>query len=164
VEPEAQRQPRDRADVRFFPPGIPLATVLGGVALQRLWPLNVPYFPSSPLRYWLGGAVIVGAVLGLGLWSVVLFRRSGQNENPWKPTPAIVERGPYRVTRNPMYLQMVLACVGFSLALANPWILLLTPLCGLLLQTLAIGPEEAYLERKFGQPYLDYKRRVRRWL
>ena len=63
-----------------------------------------------------------------------------------------------------MYLQMVVACVGFSVALANPWILFLTPLCALLLQVLAIIPEEAYLERKFGQVYLDYKRRVRRWL
>lgn len=164
MQAETNEQPRDRADVRFFPPGIPLATVLGGVGLQTLWPRGATFFPGPPLRYWLGGAVVLGAVLGFGLWSVILFRHSGQNENPWKPTPEIIERGPYRITRNPMYLQMVLACLGFSLALGNPWILLLTPACGSLLQVLAIGPEEAYLERKFGQTYLDYKRRVRRWL
>ncbi|MDH3458457.1 MAG: isoprenylcysteine carboxylmethyltransferase family protein [Gemmatimonadota bacterium] len=108
--------------------------------------------------------MVAGAILGLGLWSVILFRRSGQNENPWKPTPSIVERGPFRVTRNPMYLQMVLSCIGLSVAFANPWILLLTPVCALLLQTLAIIPDEAYLERKFGGTYLEYKSRVRRWL
>ncbi len=63
-----------------------------------------------------------------------------------------------------MYLQMVLACLGFSVILSNLWILALTPVCGLILHTFSILPEEAYLERKFGEPYLDYKRRVRRWL
>jgi len=68
------------------------------------------------------------------------------------------------LTRNPMYLQMVLACIGFAVILSNGWILLLTPLCGWLLQRFAILPEEAYLERKFGDTYLAYKGRVRRWL
>lgn len=154
----------DRAKVRFFPPGIPIATILLGVVLQRVWPLTVAFAPPAPIRYWVGGAVIALSVLGLGAWSVVLFRRSGQNENPWKPTPSIVEKGPFRITRNPMYLQMVLVCVGAAIALANLWVLLLTPLCAAALQVLAIQPEEAYLERKFGQTYLDYRSRVRRWL
>ena len=154
----------DRAEVRFFPPGIPLITILAGVGLQRWWPLGGGFALPAPLRHWVGGLIVVGAACGLGAWSVILFRRAGQNENPWKPTPSIVERGPYRRTRNPMYLQMVLVCVGFSVALANLWILVLTPLCALSLQVLAIVPEEAYLERKFGQAYLDYKARVRRWL
>ena len=63
-----------------------------------------------------------------------------------------------------MYLQMVLTCVGFSVILSNLWILALTPGCAVILQRFAILPEEAYLERKFGEPYLHYKRRVRRWL
>ena len=157
-------EPKDGAEVRFFPPAIPLGTVLVGVGLQAMWPIPAPFAPAAPLRYWLGGVIVVAVAFGLGLWSVLLFRRSGQDENPWKPTPSIVEKGPFRFTRNPMYLQMVVACVGFSVALANAWILLLTPLCALLLQVLAIIPEEAYLERKFGRTYLDYKSRVRRWL
>lgn len=63
-----------------------------------------------------------------------------------------------------MYLQMVLVCVGFAIILWDVWVLALTPLCGWLLQRLAILPAEAYLERKFGDAYLAYKRRVRRWL
>ena len=75
-----------------------------------------------------------------------------------------MERGPYRFTRNPMYLQMVLVCVGVAIILANLWILLLTPFCAWALRHFAIRPEEEYLERKFGASYLEYKGRVRRWL
>lgn len=155
---------RDAAAVRMFPPAIPLATVLGGVVLARIWPIDIGYAPQATLRHWIGALIVAGAFLGLGVWSVLLLRRSGQSENPWKPTTRIIERGPFRITRNPMYLQMVLICVGFAIWLWNAWILLLTPLCAWLLQRLAILPEEAYLERKFGEDYLAYKRRVRRWL
>ena len=119
---------------------------------------------GAPESYWIGGAIVAGAVLGLGLWSVWLIRKSGQSENPWKPTTQVIQRGPFRITRNPMYLQMVLVCLGFAVALANLWILILTPLCAWLLQRLAILPEEKYLEDKFGEGYLAYKRSVRRWI
>ncbi len=154
----------DGAAVRFFPPGIPMLTILLGVGLQDLWPIDPGFELAAPARYWVGGLIVAGAVLGLGLWSVVLFRRGGQSENPWKPTPRIEDRGPYRITRNPMYLQMVLVCVGFAIILSNPWILALTPVGAWLLQQLAILPEEAYLEQKFGDTYVAYKKRVRRWL
>jgi protein-S-isoprenylcysteine O-methyltransferase Ste14 len=161
---EGMQQQGDAAEVRFFPPGIPLLAVVLGVGLGWKWPLDLGGFLPAPARYWVGGLILAGAVLGLGLWSVLLFRRGGQSENPWKPTPHIEERGPFRFTRNPMYLQMVLACLGIAVILANGWVLLLTPVVGWLLQRLAILPEEAYLERKFGEDYRAYKRRVRRWL
>lgn len=63
-----------------------------------------------------------------------------------------------------MYLQMVLVCLGLAIALLNWWLLLLTPVCGWLLQKMAIRPEERYLEAKFGDQYLSYKQRTRRWL
>lgn len=63
-----------------------------------------------------------------------------------------------------MYLQMILICVGISLALGNLWILLLTPIAVFVLIKLVIEPEEKYLEDKFGETYLSYKNRVRRWL
>lgn len=154
----------DAAAVRIFPPGVPLATILIGIALNWIWPLDLSPVAPRPERYWLGGTVVAGSVLGLGLWSVLLFRRGGQSENPWKPTPRIEQRGPFRVTRNPMYLQMVLVCLGFSILLANGWILVLTPVAAWLLQRFAILPEEAYLEGKFGESYRAYKKRVRRWL
>ena len=157
-------EPGDAAAVRIFPPAVPLLVIALGIGLERLWPIRLGVELAPPVRHALGAAIALGAVLGLGLWSVVLFRRSGQNENPWKPTPAIVERGPFRVSRNPMYLQMLLACVGVAVFLANVWILLLTPIGAWVIQRLAIRPEEAYLERKFGDDYRAYKRRVRRWI
>ena len=157
-------EPSDAAAVRVFPPAVPLLTILLGVGLGRVWPVDLGFVLPAPGRYWIGGLIVAGAFFGLGLWSVLLFRASGQNENPWKPTPRIVDRGPFRVTRKPMYLQLLLVCVGVAVMLGNVWILVLTPLGGWVLQRLAILPEEAYLERKFGDTYLAYKRRVRRWL
>jgi protein-S-isoprenylcysteine O-methyltransferase Ste14 len=155
---------RDAAAVRVFPPAIPLLTILAGFGLQSIWPIGLGIAIPAVVRYWIGGLIFAGAVLLLGGWSVLLMRRSGQSENPWKPTTQIIERGPYRLTRNPMYLQMVVACVGVAVAFANVWILLLVPVCAWALQALAIIPEEQYLERKFGEHYLAYKKRVRRWI
>ena len=155
---------RDAARVRVFPPGVPLVTILLGQVLRRFWPI-APSLELAPLvRYGIGGMLILGAVLGIGFRAVRTMRATGQDENPWKPTPSIIESGPYRFTRNPMYLQLMIICIGFSVVLQNPWILLLTPVAAWVLQVLAIRPEEEYLERKFGETYLAYKRRVPRWL
>ena len=148
--------PRDAARVRVLPPGVPLITILLGQVLRRLWPI-APQLELAPLvRYGVGGLIVLGAVLGLGSRAVRTMRRTGQDENPWKPTPSLIESGPYRFTRNPMYLQLVIICIGFAFILENVWILLLTPLAALALQELAIRPEEAYLEQKFGETYLAY--------
>lgn len=155
---------RDHAAVRIFPPGVPLITVLTGIGLDSLWQIDPGFELPAPERYWAGGLIVVIAFLGLGLWSVVMFRRSGQSENPWKSTPRIVKTGPFRFTRNPMYLQMLLICAGVAIILWNAWILLLTPVSAWILQKYAIEPEEAYLEDKFGEDFLAYKRRVRRWI
>ena len=157
-------EPKDAAEVRVFPPAIPLVTVVLGIALNHLIPVGAGYTPVNHARYWVGALLVAGSILGLGWWSVRLVRGSGQSENPWKPTTKVIEHGPFRISRNPMYLQMVLVCVGLSIILWNVWILLLTPLCAWLLQRWVIAPEEAYLERKFGERYLAYKRRVRRWI
>lgn len=154
----------DAAKVRFFPPGIPLLAIVVGLVIDWLVPFDVEFFLPTPERLYFGGAVAAGAILIFGLWPVILFRKRGQSENPWKPTPSIEVQGPYRFTRNPMYLQMVLVCIGVSIAFANYWILGLTPVVAWALYICAIKPEEAYLEGKFGETYLAYKSHVRRWL
>lgn len=155
---------RDAAAVRIFPPGVPLLTVAAGVLLDRLWPIDPGFTLPRIVRYGLGGVLVAGPFCALLLWAFALFHKTGQDPKPWLPSPALVERGPFRVTRNPMYLCMVLGCIGVAILFANVWILILTPLCVWLLQRYAIVPEEAYLERKFGEAYVAYKRRVRRWL
>lgn len=164
MEKGMESAPRDAAAVRIFPPAVPVLTILAGTGLQRIWPIDAAAVLPAPARHWVGGLLAGAAILGLGAWAVSLMRKSGQSENPWKPTTRILDYGPYRFTRNPMYLQMVIVCIGFAILLANPWILLLVPLCVWALQQFVIRPEEAYLERKFGAEYLAYRARVRRWL
>ena len=156
-------KPRDAAAVRFPPPLIPLATILLGGLLDRDWPIDPGFELSRPIRYVVGG-LIVTCALTIVSWAIAHFRLRGQDEKPWTPTTAIVGAGPYRFTRNPMYLGMVILCIGAAILLTNWWILALTPLCALALWVFAIRPEEAYLESKFGEGYRSYKRRVRRWL
>lgn len=154
---------KDGARVRVFPPAVPLIAIGLGILLEAYLPISSRFPVPSPARYVLGNGIVVLAVLFLGAWSVWLFRSSGQSENPWKPTTHLERRGPYRWTRNPMYLQMILICIGLSIALANWWILVLTPPAAWALLRFAIEPEEAYLETKFGDEYRRYKREVRRW-
>lgn len=155
---------RDAAAVRFFPPGIPLLVLVATNLLERFVPLDLGWSLDSHLRAGIGYAIVALAILIFGFWPVTLFRRAGQSENPWKPTPKIETRGPFCVTRNPMYLQMVLICLGFGIAWMNWWTLLAVPFVAVGLYWAAIEPEEEYLERKFGEEYLEYKKRVRRWL
>jgi protein-S-isoprenylcysteine O-methyltransferase Ste14 len=156
-------QPRDGANVRIPPPFLPLLTILAGVGLNNVWPLAA----GASLPVWIRivlGAIILGAGFVLALGAMKRFVATGQRPEPWEPTPEIVESGPFRFTRNPMYVGMVLFCVAIGVMLANGWILILSPLCALGIRYVAIRHEEAYLERKFGEQYLAYKRNVRRWL
>lgn len=155
---------QDKAGVKFFPPGILLLTILAGLAVNELWPVELGFLPETPTRYWIGGVIVILSISCLGFWSLKTMRHSGQSENPYKPTTSILDSGPFAVTRNPMYLQMVLVCFGVGIALGNLWLLILTPVCAALLQLLVIKPEEEYLEQKFGQLYREYKNRVRRWM
>jgi protein-S-isoprenylcysteine O-methyltransferase Ste14 len=155
---------RKGADVWFPPPLIPLLVVLSGAGLGYLWPVGVGVELPTPGRYWVGGLIVTGSILTFGLWPILMFKRAGQSVIPWTETPKIEIRGPYRFTRNPMYLQMLLVCLGFSIILANGWILLMTPVSAWLLYELAIKHEEIYLEKTFGESYLAYKQSVRRWI
>jgi len=154
---------RDAAAVRIIPPLVPLAAILAGAALGKLWPVPPGPAFAGPMHIWIGG-VVVGAAIAFAGWAAVVMRRTGQSPNPIKPTPSIIPHGPYAFSRNPMYLSLVLLSFGFAVLLANVWILLLAIVSAWVLYRFAILPEEAYLERKFGEPYRSYRQRVRRWL
>lgn len=154
----------DAAAVRIMPPLIPLFAILLSVVFDRVWPITLGISPPASARYWAGGTFVVGGIFLLALWPVILLRRGGQNPIPWTSTPKIEQRGPFRFTRNPMYLQMIVTCLGLAIIMMNWWLILFTPVVGWLLQRHVIRHEEAYLDRKFGEEYLDYKRRVGRWL
>ena len=143
---------------------LPIATIVAGHILGRFMPMLSEYDLPTPARYWIGGLIAVASVLILVVWPARQFQQSGQDPKPWTPTPEMVVHGPYKFTRNPMYLGMLLFCIGFAIILSDVWILILTPLCGWLIYHLAIRHEEAYLEEKFGDAYRAYKAGVRRWI
>jgi protein-S-isoprenylcysteine O-methyltransferase Ste14 len=152
----------DNAAVRLPPPVPYLVAVFAGWALNSFL-LPLPLSLSPPLR-------IAGAALFilLGLTAVIFagmhFKQTGQDPNPWKPTTEIISAGIYRFTRNPMYFGLALIQIGLAIAMANLWVLVLLPAVFVAVYAAAIRYEEAYLERKFGETYLDYKRSVRRWI
>ena len=154
----------DHAAVRFPPPLVGVLTIVFGYLLGRFYPVFPGFGIPVPERYWMGGGLAVAAGLVFGVWPALHFRRTGQNPTPWSDTPELLRHGPYKITRNPMYVMMLLICIGFAVILNTAWILVLTPACATIIYLVAIRHEETYLENKFGDAYRDYKRSVRRWI
>lgn len=152
------------AAVRIPPPVAGILTVVIGYVLGRIVPILTAYDLAAPRRYWVGGILIAASIGILGVWPIQLFKKSGQNPTPWSETPEIIVLGPYKLTRNPMYLMMVLISLGFAIIFSEAWILILTPVLAIVLYHIAIKHEEAYLEKAFGEPYRNYRKTVRRWI
>jgi protein-S-isoprenylcysteine O-methyltransferase Ste14 len=154
---------RDNADnpgVIAPPPFIYAGTLAAGLLASRL--LRLPFLPRRLART-LGPLLIVGGFV-IGLSGFREVRRAGSNVDPREPATTVVTGGPYRFTRNPMYLGFTLMYVGIS-ALANALLpILLLPAIQQLMRRGVIEREERYLESKFGEEYLRYKEGVRRWI
>ena len=153
----------DTSGVRIFPPVIAAVALIVGLLLGWAWPMPlVPEGLRHALR--LGGLFLVALWLALAISAVVTFRRSGTTPNPTKPTTALAFSGPYKLTRNPMYLGLVLLVLGSGLVMNSIWLILMAAPVVFLLRNAVILKEERYLEAKFGQAYTEYKARVRRWI
>ena len=151
---------QDTAGVVAPPPLIFLAGLVVGFALEALLPgADVP-----ALVQWGPGGLLIVAGLGLLLSFNTSFSRKGTAVEPWKPTTAIVTTGPYRLTRNPAYLGMALTYIGIAVTSSALWVLVPLPVVLAVIDRGVIAREERYLERKFGEEYLGYKRTVRRWI
>src|SRR5215510_10545961 len=148
----------DAAQVIIRPPLAWGLAVIAGLALNWLAPL-----PADLPAGWLGAMVFVLA-LALFAWAIVTITRAGSNVPTNLPTTTIVESGPYRFTRNPIYLAMFLGLIGLAIAFDNLWLLLMLVPFALVIHYGVVTREEAYLERKFGDVYRGYRSRVRRWL
>jgi len=166
VSAPAPRAPgsEDSPGIRVLPPLVYLAAFgLGGLADRlRPWPLAESWVALERWR-WLGAALLAAGV-ALDLWSLSHFFRAKTSALPFRPASAIVARGPYRFTRNPMYLGMTATLAGVGFFFGRAWIALAALAGALVMDRYAIPREERYLERRFGAGYLDYRRRVRRWL
>jgi len=110
------------------------------------------------------GGLLLATGLVFDLWSLGLFARSRTSALPFRPARAIVAEGPYRWTRNPMYLGMTLSILGAGLLLDRMPVAAAALVAAVIVDRWVIPREERYLEARFGDRYLEFKRRVRRWL
>jgi protein-S-isoprenylcysteine O-methyltransferase Ste14 len=149
------------ADVRVPPPLVFLALIIIGVGLSYIRPLesHLSLVPRLTIAI-----ALAAASIALFLSSLSLFRRTGQDPKPWEPTPSLLIQGPYRFTRNPIYVAMTLLQLAIGVARDNMWIVLFALPALAIVHFAAVLPEEAYLSEKFGDSYRQYLRSVRRYL
>ncbi len=155
-----QTTEHDNAGVIAPPPFI-FAGALGlGLLLQGIVPLRFAPRRRRPFT----GIFLAASGLMLGMMAFRTMRRAQTSPNPGKPVTTIVTTGPFQLSRNPIYLSMALLYSGIAVLRNALWPLLLLPVVLRIMNRGVIDREEAYLERKFGEQYLTYKQRVRRWL
>lgn len=142
------------------PPLLFAGALLLGVLLQ--WWIPIRPFPPLPARL-LGGLLLVASVV-VAKWGKNTMDRAGTDASPSRPTRTIVTGGPFRFSRNPLYVATTGVYLGIALLLDAMWPLLLAVPLLLVLHWGVVGREERYLEEKFGETYRAYKARVRRWI
>ncbi|MCB1721998.1 MAG: isoprenylcysteine carboxylmethyltransferase family protein [Rhodospirillales bacterium] len=157
--PEREAQaPLDHPDLPTSPPIILLLMVMAGIVADWLMPINFGHGWGA-----LGLILLLGA-LGYAFWCMQLFKTAGTNVNPAMPSSSLVTEGPYKYSRNPIYVCFLIAYVGLAMLADAPVMILLSVGLFFLLDKYIIQPEEEYLEATFGEEYLDYKNTVRRWV
>lgn len=156
-------EPLPHPGVRFPPPLLFVVGGLAGWALGRAWPVPLVVSPADRLLAVVGLVLVVAGVV-LGVWAVLTFRRARTAIVPSRPATGVVEAGPYRFSRNPMYVALSVAYLGVTLVLNSVWPLALLPVVLGALFVLVVRREERYLASAFGEGYAAYRRRVRRWL
>ena len=150
---------KDIAGVIAPPPLIYLAALLIGFGLEYGW-------PSPSLASGVGypvGAVLILSGLAVAFSAILGFRRAGTNVEPWQPSTALVASGPYRYTRNPMYVGLTLIYLGVTAVFGGLWMAAMLLPALVIMRYGVIAREELYMEAKFGDAYRDYKASVRRW-
>lgn len=157
---EAVEQNLPKRPKFLYPPIYLLLALILMIVLDQIAPwVNLI---ASPLRYL--GIVLMGVGLGPALWVNAKFKRAGTTIKPFEESSTLVVEGPFRLSRNPIYLGMVIFLLGLAILLGSLTPFLVVTAFAILIDRRFIRVEEAMLSRTFGAPYDDYRRRVRRWL
>ena len=151
---------QDNPGIRVPPPLTYLLTLLLGLGLDRR--LHLPFLPHRVARVF--GWPLVGGGMALATWFVRTMHGADTTLDVDKPVSSLVQDGPFRYSRNPGYLSLAMLYAGIAILRNALWAILLWPLLVLMTQRELIEREERYLERTFGEEYMAYKRRVRRWV
>lgn len=155
-----QHDAPDNANVIALPPLIYTAAFVVGWLIHLAFPL--PIMPGRLAR--VIGVLFMLASFPIAITALRALRQAQTTFDTMKPTTAIVTEGPFRYSRNPLYVSLTLLYLGVALLINALSIVLLVVPVLVVIQHGVIGREEAYLERKFGEEYLSYKARVRRWV
>jgi len=151
---------QDKPGVLVLPPVLYAGALAAGLLLHL-------FVPRQPFTLWVArplGALLLIASGALAGWGEKTMRRAGTNVSPNQPALTIVSAGPFRFTRNPLYLSLIGLYLGVTLLIDALWPLLLLVPVVVITHYGIIRREERYLEAKFGEAYRSYKARVRRWL
>lgn len=156
-----EEQP-DRLDLKILPLTLCLYMVMLGIVVHWIFDW---FLPLSMGQVWgvLGLVLLWGAYQNIK-WCFRLFSAAKTNTNTTKPALTIVEKGPYRISRNPMYLSYLVGYTGLILLMDSPIMFIVLLYFVYAMTKIVIEPEEAYLERTFGEDYLSYKKTRRRWI
>jgi protein-S-isoprenylcysteine O-methyltransferase Ste14 len=155
-----QLGPTDSPAVRFPPPIIYVAAIGVGAILQKLLPLPIGGGLPRVLTAW----ALVALWVLIAAISFHAFWKARTSIVPIRPATALVETGPYRFTRNPMYVSLAALTLGVGLWMNTWWVIILLMPAVVVIDRLVISREEAYLRRRFGAAYDSYRQRVRRWV
>ena len=160
TEPPSTHSSSDTPSVLILPPLLYGVALAAGFLLQWIAPHPIL---SSNARFWVGGVLLASGVV-LAIWGRRVMERAGTNVNPTLPTTALVATGPFRFSRNPLYVALTLVYVGLALLANALWVLVLVVLVLGVMHYGVVRPEERYLEAKFGATYRAYCSRVRRYV
>ncbi len=150
----------DKPAIRVIPPAIAGLFLAAGIVLG--W-----FLPLQPFAFWTGffiGLLLALTGVVLVIWAIDTFVEKETSVRIDRPATSLITSGPYSFSRNPIYLGGALGYVGIALIFNSGWALLfMIPLLSIIINKVIV-PEETYLENKFGETYLTYKARVKRWL
>lgn len=162
--PDPMSAPHGKADkpaVKLHPPTVLFIALVSGYVIRLFVGGRLPL----PRAFAEGvGGLLILVSLGLLMAAIRIFVENAQPLAPATPAKGLFLKGPYKFTRNPIYLAMMIFGAGLGVATSNVWIFITTAIAGLIINFLVIEPEEKYLARKFGEEYSAYKSRVRRWI
>jgi len=133
------------------------------LGLILTWALPLPSF-TDVLAARVAGLLVICVGLFVGLGAMVQMRREHTSPNPHNPATVLVEGGVFRYTRNPLYLSLFVMYIGIAICVNVLWLILLCPFLIWSVENWVVKPEEDYLERRFGDAYKQYKKRVSRWV
>ena len=162
-EREAETVSKHHVNALVRPPNLFLSGLTAGCVLELIAPLGPGLAGGSARPVWVGLGLVVIAV-GIAAKAVSQFTQAGTSIPVDQPTDALVTNGLYGLSRNPIYIALVILYLGLSIALTSGWALLVLPFLIVILQRGVIEREEVFLAKEFGETYLSYKKKVPRWL